>query len=191
MTLDWILIALIVLVPLGGVAIGGGKVIHTISEGIVGKILTFIVFYFTFGLVLNFSFVQEFLITIAQAIEELDSKILDFLVLKIRLEVVVFAIIFLVIVAILRRVVANLIEELLEIDNKGMKVVNKILGGLLSLFWLFVILLIVFQVLYMITGETGSVYEFLSGSFLRLDDLYLNNPLNAIIKVFDVNKLLG
>lgn len=191
MTLDWILIALIVLVPLGGVAIGGGKVIHTISEGIVGKILTLIVFYFTFGLVLNFAFVQDFLITIAQAIEGLDSKVLDFLVLKIRLEIIVFAIIFLVIVAILRRVVANLIKELLEIDNKGMKVVNKILGGILSLFWIFVILLIVFQVLYMITGESGAVYEFLSGSFLRLDDLYLNNPLNAIVKVFDVNKLLG
>ena len=189
--IDWIVIGLAVLTVLLGFFTGGGNTLSRMSGGIIGRISTLVIFYFTFGVVLNFAFVQDLLAKFLTWIEGLDSSVLDFIVLKIRLDIIVFAVVFLVVIALVRRIIVNLIEAMLEADSAPVKVINKILGVLLSAVYFAILLLIVFQVLAWTTGENGVVYEYLSGSFLRLDELFEKNPLNAIISTFDVKSIIG
>ncbi len=173
-------IALVLIIGLIGVFAGFGKVLKAMSGGIVGWILSIVVCYFLFGIVLNISFVQELLLRFVNLLKDSESSIVNFLAV-IRVDIIVYAIALFLIVTLLRILFVNIIKAIFEIDFIVIKIINKVLGVILALVWLAMIVLIVMQVLYWVTGANGAIYEALSGSFLGLDKLFLNNPLNDII----------
>lgn len=188
--IETIIIALAVLSFVTGFVSSGGKVLKRVTNGKIGRILTIIFCYFTFCLVLALPISQKLLITIAEKIESIDSTILSFLVLTIRLDLVIFAIIFYFVVVILRKIVVFVIEFILEVNCLPIRIINKVLGVVLSLLWLSIIVLIVFQILAWTTGLDGSVYQQLEGSFLGLDKVFANNPLNALIESINIKDIL-
>ena len=187
---DIIAIILFVLMGYVGYKKGFGKALTSVSNGIIGKIATFIVFYFTFGVVLTFPFVKDFLALIVSEVDKLNNGFLSFIVLTIRLDLIVFAIIFFFVIVLLRKLVVRLVCKIFTTKKKPIIVLNKILGVILAVCYLAVLCLIVMQILYWITGANGAVYNFLKGSFLSLDWLFLNNPVNSIISSFSVADLL-
>jgi hypothetical protein len=170
---------------------GFGKALISVSNGIIGKIATFIVFYFTFGVVLTFPFVKDFLTLIVSEVQKLNNGFLSFIVLNLRLDLVLFAVIFFFVIVILRKLIVKFVCRIFSINKKPIIVLNKILGVILAVGYLAVLSLILMQILYWVTGANGAVYNFFKGSFLSLDWLFLNNPVNSIISSFSVANLLG
>lgn len=188
---DIIVIILFVLMGYVGYKKGFGKALISVSNGIIGKIATFIVFYFTFGVVLTFPFVKDFLTLIVSEVQKLNNGFLSFIVLTLRLDLVLFAVIFFFVIVILRKLIVKFVCRIFSANKKPIIVLNKILGVILAVGYLAVLSLILMQILYWVTGANGAVYNFFKGSFLSLDWLFLNNPVNSIISSFSVANLLG
>lgn len=180
-TADFVLIIIALLAVLCGLVMGFGKTLKLVTRGVIGKIISVVVCYFLFGIVLNMGFVQNLLDKLITALSDNGSGICTLLI-KIRIDLIVLAIALFIIVQILRKVLVSLIGDLFEIDKKPVKVINKILGVVLMFAVNAIIILVVMQILAWITGVDGSVYEFLSGSKLGLDKLFLNNPLNSVFE---------
>ena len=120
-------------------------------------------------------------------VDLLDPSKWYFRVLRyIRIDIIVFAVVLYFIVRIVNKLLIALIAKFFETDNKGIKTLNRILGILLFIFMLFIFILIIFQIVAWVDGATveSSFYQKLEGSFLRLDRLYLNNPLMSIVESF-------
>lgn len=183
--IDVIAIALLIIAGIVGCIAGFGNVLKFLSEGVIGIILTVVVCYFLFGSVLALPFVQSLLAELIKAIESVGSPILTFLFITIRLDLVVYAGVLYLIVALIRKLIVFLIGTVTSIESKPMIVLNRIGGTILAALWLCMITLIVFQVIAWIVGTNGAVYEFLNQSFF-LGKVFQNNPLNAIQSVFQL-----
>jgi hypothetical protein len=90
-----------------------------------------------------------------------------------------FAVLF-VIVQILRKVVIKFIGKIFSLVPP----VDKTLGVILGLVFVIAAVLILFQIVYLIFGANGGLRGVLDGSLLKLDQIYINNPLNSIIDSF-------
>ncbi len=178
---DVITIILVLAVGVIGYFAGFGKVLKALSGGLVGKILVIVACYFSFGIVLDFPFVQDLMAKLVTAIQNANSPILNFL-LTIRLDLIIFAICLYIVLSILRWLAVKLVGSFMEIQSKPLIVINKVLGIILALFWFVMFALIVFQILAWTTGVDGAVYQALQGSFLGIDKLFQANPLNAIFE---------
>lgn len=179
-TADVIAIILTLVFFIGGVLLGFGKTLKLLTDGVVGKIISVVVCYFLFGIVLALPFVQDLLNRLVDALRENGSFICRIL-LYIRLDLIVFAVALFFIVQILRKWVVSLIKVFFEIDAKPMRVINKVLGAFLGLATLAVFTLTIFQIIAWIGGTDGDFYQSLTGSVFDLDVLFVNNPLNSII----------
>lgn len=187
--IDFICIALLLIVAFIGYKAGFSRVLIFVSNGVIGKIATFIVFYFTFGLVLALPFVQDFLALIVDKVNQVNNSILSFLVINLKLDVVLFGIIFWLLITLARKFLVRLISKFFAIQTGAIIVVNKILGVIFAILWFLVIALILMQILAWTTGVEGSVYQYLENSFLGLGWLFKNNPINSMISVFNANFL--
>lgn len=183
--IDVIAIALIIIAGIVGCFAGFSNVLKFLSEGIIGIILTVVVCYFLFGTVLALPFVQSLLAKLIEAVEGVGSPILTFLFVTIRLDLVIYAGVLYLIVALLRKLIVFLIGTVTSIETKPMIILNRIGGSLLAIVWFAMIVLIVFQVIAWIVGTNGAVCEFLNQSFF-LGKVFQNNPLNAIQAVFQL-----
>ena len=187
--IDYICIALLLIVAFIGYKAGFSRVLIFVSNGVIGKIATFIVFYFTFGLVLALTFVQDFLALIVDKVNQVNNSILSFLVINLKLDVVLFGIIFWLLITLARKFLVRLISKFFAIQTGAIIVVNKILGVIFAILWFLVIALILMQILAWTTGVEGSVYQYLENSFLGLGWVFKNNPINSMISVFNANFL--
>ncbi len=178
---DIIAIILLIAVAVIGFVAGFNKVLNTMSNGIIGNILLLVACYFSFGVVLSFPFVQRLMDGLVSKMRAADSAIVDFLLL-IRIDLVIFGVCLYAILMLLRMLVFKIVGSFFEQNSKPIIVANKVLGVLLALLWLIMFELILLQILAWTTGLDGGVYKWLEGSFLGLDRLFVNNPLNAIIK---------
>ncbi len=180
---DVLAIAIIVGVGLLGYLLGFGKVLKFVTGGVVGIILTVVIVYFSFNVVLAFPFVQSLLDKLIVAIQGTGSAFLIFLFETLKLDIIVFAVGLYFLVSLLRKLLVNIISNLMETDVAAIKIINRVLGAILMLFWLVVLTLIIFQVLYWIPSTQVSVNETLSESFF-LGKLFNNNPLISLIDLF-------
>ena len=98
-----------------------------------------------------------------------------------RIELVAVAVALYFVVRLALKLMVKLVSAIMSADNALMSFINKTLGVVLSLAFTTIIVLLVFQVLFWVSGQDGGAYQALSQTFLKLDRLYLNNPLNAII----------
>ena len=165
----------------GGLLLGFGKTLKLITSGLIGKIISVIVCYFLFGIVLYLPFVQNLLDKLVFALKENGNFICKIL-LFIRLDLIVFAFALFIFVQILRKWAVALLKGFFEIDTKPMRVINKVLGAVLGLASLAVFTLVAFQIIAWAGGTDGEFYQSLSGSVFKLDEIFKNNPVNSIFQ---------
>ena len=183
------IIAFVVCLLLGSI-VGFGKGLRFLTGGIFGKIISVVICYFLFGIVLNWGFVQDLLgkfIALLQSSENGICKIL----LTVRIDLIVFAVALFIVVQILRRIIVAVVCGIFEADNLVMRLINRLLGIVLFLAIFAIVILIVFQIIALIGGTEGAFYQNLVGSKFGLDKLFAENPLNAIIqsiKIPDINQ---
>lgn len=180
-TADVIAIILTIAFFLGGIMFGFGKTLKLLTDGIVGKIISVVVCYFLFGMVLYLPFVQNLLDKLIFALKENGNFICKIL-LYIRLDLIVFAVALFFFVQILRKWAVALIKSFFEIDAKPMRILNKVLGAALGLVSLAIFALVAFQIIAWLGGTEGDFYQSLSGSVFKLDEIFKNNPVNSIFE---------
>ena len=175
-----VLVALLVCIMLGAF-MGFGKGLRLFTGGVFGRIISVVICYFLFGIVLSWGFVKDLLLRFTDMLAEQDSWICN-LLLKIRIDMIVFAAVLFVVVQILRRLLVSIVAEIMEIDNKFFRVLNKILGIVLFVAFAVIFTLIVFQIIAWISGTDGGFYESLQNSVFGLDKIFTDNPLNAVFE---------
>ncbi len=180
-TADVIVLAVLAACVILGAGLGFGKVLRFITGGIIGKIISLVICYFLFGVVLHFGFVQDLLLKFTTALSDNGSWICN-LLLSIRIDLIVFAIALFIVVQILRKIVVYIIANVMEINNKAVSVINRILGIALLLAFNVMLMLIAFQIIAWISGTDGAFYTNLEGSVFGLDKLFVNNPLNSVFE---------
>ncbi|MDY6366986.1 MAG: hypothetical protein SPL13_00495 [Clostridia bacterium] len=180
LTIDIVAIIASVVFVLGGIMLGFGKTLRLLTGGIVGKIMAIIACYFLFGIVLALPFVQNLLDKFVGVLKDNGSWYCKAL-LYVRIDLIVFAIALFFIVLLFRKILVKIIQKFFEMDNKPMRIINKVLGGILGFISLAAVALIVFQIIALIGGKEGDFYQSIQGSVFGIDALFKNNPLNSIV----------
>ena len=178
--LDLITLGVIMLTALIGAISGFGNGLKFFARGWLGRIISIIICYFLFGLVLKIPFVQDLL---QKFVATLDGEKWYLKILKyVRIDMIVFAVVLFFAVQLVKKLVVALINGLFSINTPFIRVLNKLLGVFIYLFLLLLLVLIVFQIAYLIDGADGVIYQKTHGSLFGLDKLYLDNPLNKVIE---------
>lgn len=175
-----VLVALLICIVLGAF-MGFGKGLRLFTGGVFGRIISVVICYFLFGIVLSWSFVQDLLLKFTTMLAEQDTWICN-LLLQIRIDMIVFGAVLFLVVQILRHLVVHIIAGVFEIDNKAIRIINKILGVVLFLAFAVIFTLIIFQIIAWISGTDGGFYESLQGSVFGLDKIFTDNPLNSVFE---------
>lgn len=181
---DFITLGIFVLVGFAGAVAGFGRTLKAVTSGFFGVVVSLVVTYFLFGLVLKIGFVQNLVSSLVLALENSKAPICA-LLLTIRIDMILVGVVLFILVQLLRKLVVYILKKVFEAKNPVSGVFNKVLGVILSVAVLFIIVLVAFQIVYWITKE-GAFYNFLKGSFFRLDKLYVNNPLANFISKLGV-----
>jgi hypothetical protein len=180
---DWIVLGAILLCAVFGIIFGFGKVLKFFTGHIFGVIISIIVCYFIYGIVMSWGVTQTLVANLDDAL--LAGNGFTKFLYNIHIETIIVAIVLFVVVQLLRVLIVHIIKDFAELDNKVFKVINKTLGLILMLAIAVMFLLIVFQIFAWIGGTTSQNFaDNLAGSFFRLDKLFANNPLNAVIQRF-------
>ena len=179
LTIDIVAMVAAAVFLLGGIFLGFGATLKLLTGGLVGKIISVVVCYFLFGVVLALPFVQALLDKLVTALHENGSGICQVL-LYIRLDLIVFAVALFFAVQLLRIWLVSLVKTIFEMDRKPMRILNKLLGALLGVVSFIIVSLIVLQILWWIGGDDGDFFYAIEGSAFGIDFVYKNNPLNSI-----------
>jgi len=182
-TISIIFLIAITLAIVGGYFGGFGKVLVFITKGVWGKIAAVVICYSLFGVVLNMGFVQELLYKFTSWLKE-NPNFLKNILLYSRIDLIVFAVGFYFLVRYLLKLLARLVNAFMSAENKFMKILNKTLGVISAVAFAMITIMLIFQIMYWISGPSGGVYDTLRDTFLRLDRLYINNPFHSIIRSF-------
>lgn len=179
-TADLIFLGIILLVVILGSCFGFGKCLEFVTKGVFGIIISVVVCYFIGGVVLELAFVQSLLADFISLMQAQDSAILNLLI-KIRIDVIVYFLVLFLVVQVLRKVLVSLLKSVFETDNVAVKVVNKVLGVLLMAVFGTILILLALQIAFFFETAENTILNYFNGSFFGLDYLYTNNPLNNII----------
>lgn len=180
---DYIMIFIILGMGITGFLIGFGRGIKILTGGIVGIIISIINCYFLFGLVSHIKFVESFMQIIVNGCMNASNWFCDFLLL-IRIEMIVVSVLLFIIVTVIRKIMVHILANIVETDHMVIKTINKSLGAVLGVVSFIVVALIIMQVTLMIKGDGSLLMNYFKGSFFHLDEIYMNNPLEVIIKNF-------
>lgn len=165
-----------------GFLAGGGRVLRWTVNGWIGKVLAVVVTYFLLGFVMNLGISRRITARFVDALTAKGNWICK-LLLIVRIDVILWAVLLFFAVWLLQKALAAAVDSLLDQEG-ARRWINRVLGLLLTLALLFVHALLLFQIVFWFTGTDGSLYHYLQGSFMRLDRLYENNPLNGLIDSF-------
>ena len=181
MTADIIVLVGCILFVLIGAMVGFGKGLKFFTSGIFGIIISVFVCYLIFGFVLDWDAVRNLLDKFNDWLK--DSGDVGTFFADIHTDRILLAIVLFIIVQILRIIIVKIIKGIVEIDNILFKIINKILGAAFFFAVALAILLIVFQIVAWIGGDTAANFASeLKDSIFKLDDLFANNPLKAIFE---------
>ena len=179
---DWIFIGTAIIFGIAGLTFGFGKLLRWLTDGLRGILISIFICYLIFGFVLNLGFVQALLERFKESLAASDNGIVRFLS-TIRIDVIVLAVVLFGLVQIGRKIIVTILQSVMERENVVMKALNKTFGMVLGFAIFLGIMLVVGQIAYAVGGESGELYANLQGSFFRLDELYLCNPMTSIIKL--------
>lgn len=181
---DWVAVGAVALFLIIGVIVGFGKGLKFFTSGVFGVLISIFVCYCIGGLILQLEFVQTLLGKLVAAMED-KGGFCDFLI-DIHIELIVYYVALFAVVQIVRVIIVAILKNIAEINNIVFKIINKIFGAALFLCALAVIVLIVFQIISIIGGNTSDNFSaLLEGSVFKLDKLYANNPLLSLIEMIN------
>lgn len=180
-TADVIVLVAFLLCLVFGSVLGFGKGLRLFTGGVFGRIISVVICYFLFGVVLSWGFVQDLLLKFTDMLAAQDSWICN-LLLKIRVDLIVFALVLFIVVQILRRLVVYIISNVMESNNKVISVLNRLLGVVFLIAFAIVFMLIVFQIIAWVGGTDGAFSQNLTGSAFGLDNIFADNPLNSVFE---------
>ncbi len=179
---DWVAIGLLAFFALLGLIFGFGKGLRFFTKGFFGFLISIFFCYCLGGLIIKISFVQNLLNMLVEAVT--DKGTFCDILLAIRIDIIVYYVTLFIIVQILRIIIVSIISRVFEIENVFLKVINKVFGMVLFVGVLIVLTMIAFQIICLIGGTTEAGFiEKISGSKLKLDWFYENNPLTEIIEL--------
>lgn len=164
-----------------GSAFGFGRVLKWVTGGVSGKIISVVICYFIYGVVLYWGFVQALMLKFTTVLQE-DGSWICRVLLTIRIDMIVFFAVLFVVVQGLRKLVVSIIGKVMSVDNKVISVVNRILGVVLLTVFAAICMLIAFQVIAWVSGTEGEFYQGLNGSVFGLDSVFRDNPLNSVFE---------
>lgn len=181
---DWIVLGGIVLFAALGIIAGFGGALKFFTSGIFGVVISVVVCYFLYGIVVNWQITQDLLQKFIGVLQNADNGFCNFLV-KIHVETIVTVVVMFLIIQIVRIIIVQIIKHIAEINNGVIKAINKTLGLVIMLAVGVMLLLIVFQIVNWIGGATADNFAAdLDGSLLKLDKVFERNPLNSMIEFF-------
>lgn len=180
---DWIALGIILVAAIIGLLLGFGKCLKLFTGGIVGIIISIVVTYFLIGIVSSWGFVQNLLTAFDTALVKNGSGFCRFLN-TIGIESIVLAVVLFIIVQLLRIFIVNLIKGIAESDNTVIRVINKVVGMIFSLAFFLMIVLLIFQIIYLIGGDTAANFDASLTGTLKINRLFENNPLRAIADIW-------
>ena len=179
---DWVALGLILLFAVLGLLLGFGRGLRFFTKGIFGFIISVIFCYFLGGLIIKFDFVQNLLGMLVTALT--DKNTFCDVLLAIRIDIIVYYVALFIIVQVVRIIIVHIISKAFEIENVFVKIINRFFGMVIFLAALVLTVMLVFQIVCMIGGTAEANFiEMLSGSKLKLDWFYENNPLIEILEV--------
>lgn len=182
-TADLVAIILVATFCLLGLWLGFGRGLAFFTKGIFGIFISVIVCYCLGGFILNVDFVNELVTSLNAKMSE-GGGFLQFLA-SVHFEIVVYYIVLFIITLVVRIIIVRIIRSIAEINNVFIKILNKTFGMVFFVCVLILFTLLVFQIIYAIGGTTSDNFAAsLSGSFFKLDKLYSENPILALIKIF-------
>ncbi len=166
-----------------GAALGFGRSLKVLNKGITGRIITLVIAYFLFGIIISLDQTKSAQAKFVEYLKSQNNGFCDFLV-TIRVETILTAVCIFVAVMLVQLLVVNVLAGILESKTGGVRVLNSILGVLLGVAEFIALAIIVLEVAYLVGGGAdGAMAENLKGSFFSLDKIYLNNPLSAIFRI--------
>ncbi len=178
---DWIAIGIVLLFGLLGALMGFGKTLKFITGGILGVIISVVICYFLYGVVVSWPFSQDLMAKIVSSLRGADNGFCNFL-LNIHIEIVALCAIMFLVVQLARIIIVKLIKNVAEINNVVFKVINKVLGAVLMLAIVTMLVLIVFQIISWVGGSTAMDFAAkLDGSVFKIDELFAHNPLLELV----------
>lgn len=176
MLADWIAIGAVLIVVALGALIGFGKGLKFFTSGIIGIVISVFVCYCIGGLILDIDAIRNLLGDLAGHWSHIEW------LKNIHLEIIIYYIALFIIVQIVRILLTKVVSHVLETDILLIKVINKIGGAVLFLCAFVLFALLIFQIIYWIGGTTAvDFHNWLAGSWLKLDDLFINNPLVKMV----------
>ena len=183
---DWVIIGLLIVFCIFGMLFGFGKGLKFFTGGIIGIIISILVCYALGGLIYKWGFVQDILGKLIGALKAKNNGFCN-LLLKIRIDIIVYYVALFIIVTIARIIIVRIIKNVVEIENVVLIIINKFFGIVLFVGVFFMLLLLVFWVVSLIGGGTAESFtNTLSQSKIGLKWLYDNNPFMTIIKVIKI-----
>ena len=172
------LIAMLLALALGAL-LGFGKVFVFILKGKLGFVLALYIAYLLTNILYNIPFIHDFGVGIVTGLTD-NNNFFTNILLFIRIDFIIIFLIVAVGCIVLKLVFAKTIQAVFEMDNKVMKIVNRVTGSLTMFLYAFTLMLIVFQTIYTFNnGVDGDYFKTLDGSVFGLQALYGNNPLAA------------
>lgn len=179
---DWIVLGVLAVSLIIGMLLGFGKLLKIFTGGIIGIIISIVVTYFCIGVVASWGFVQDLMAQLLGAMQKADNVVVNFLI-NIGIEKIILAVALFIIVQIVRIIIVSIIRGIVEVDNPVMKVINKFFGAVFMVAIACMIALIAFHVIDLIGGATEENFvNSISGSKLKMDWIFANNPLRYIIQ---------
>lgn len=180
---DWIALAVIAGFALIGAIAGFGKGLKFFTSGIFGIVISVFVCYCVGGLILELQFVKDLLTKLAALWTDKGDNFFFDLLTKIRMEIVIYYVALFIVVQIVRKILVLLLKNMVEIKLLPVQIVNRVLGMALFVGMAALLALLAFQIIYWVGGSTAdNVLSTFEGSALKLDQLFLNNPLNSLIE---------
>ena len=184
--IDYIVLGILLISIILGLIFGLSKRIRRSPFGIVSILFALATTYTIVCMLLAIPQFKNFLDEMNIKMLEANNPFLDFLV-NIRINLIALIIIVLIIVLLVKHFVFNRIADLLELDNKLSKVLNKVFGVIYSVIFSMAIILVAFQIVFLINGTSGVLYDNIQGSLFKLDYIYENNPIVNVFRYFKTN----
>ena len=182
---DLIVLGLLLLAVLLGFLLGFGKTLTFATGGFVGKIIATYFCYVLYSVVLSLPVIQGFIAIFVEYLAN-QNNIFFTILLYLRVELWLFGVVLFIAIQLIRMLIVRIIRGVFEIDVPVIKFINRVGGAIFMLAIVVSLLLVVGQILAWTTGVDGPIYQYLEGSFIKLDYVFRNNPLNGIIESINI-----
>lgn len=176
---DWIFLGALLIVMILGALLGFGKVLSLfVLNKFVRIVLAVFVCYTFGGMILSIPAMNQLLADLAS-----NWASVEFLT-KIHLEIIIYYVVLFIITMLIVWIVSKILNGISEIDVLPVKIINKIFGAILLGAFAIALLLLVFQIIGWIGGETSKNFlvTLQTDANAIVRPLYEQNPLSQWVE---------